>query len=87
MKKIDKKKLLISVNIRTYNSAKTLKETLDSIKRQTYKKIEIIVSDGYSKDESVKIAKKYRARVFYADKLGDARSQGIIKAKGNMLFL
>ncbi len=64
---------LVSINIPTYNSEKTLRETLESIRNQTYPKIEIIVADGYSRDSSVKIAKSYGAKIFYAERLADAR--------------
>lgn len=77
---------LVSVNIRTFNSEKTLEKTLKSVKDQTYSNIEIIVSDGYSKDSSVKIAKKYGARVHYVAKLGDARYQDYKKSKGKYLL-
>lgn len=77
---------LVSVNIRTYNSGKTLAETLQSVKDQTYKNIEILVSDGYSKDDSVSIAKKYGATVRYADKLGDARHQNYENSKGKYIL-
>lgn len=76
----------VSVNIRTYNSEKTLDGTLESVKNQTYKNIEILVSDGFSKDESVKIAKLYGAKVGYADKLGDARYQNFKRSKGKYLL-
>lgn len=81
-KKIKTKKPLVSVNIRTYNSEKYLKETLESVVNQTYKNIEILVSDGYSKDKSVEIAKSFRARIGYADKLGDARHQNFVNSRG-----
>ncbi|GAI87448.1 unnamed protein product [marine sediment metagenome] len=38
-------KPLVSINIPTYNSEKTLDECLSSVKNQTYKKIEIIIID------------------------------------------
>lgn len=79
-------KPLVSVNIRTYNSEKYLEETLKSVKNQSYKNIEILVSDGFSKDNSVKIAKSYGTRIGYADKLGDARHQNFIKSKGKYIF-
>ena len=69
------RKPLVSVNVRTYNSDKTLFETLSSVKRQTYNNIEVVVSDGYSSDESIKISKSFKARINYSDNLGDARFQ------------
>lgn len=79
---------LVSVNIPTYNSANTLKETLKSVKNQTYKNIEIIVADGHSTDGTIKIAKKYGAKVFYAQELGRARRQAFFKSRGRyILFL
>lgn len=81
-----KRKPLVSVNIRTYNSEKTLEKTLTSVKGQTYPNIEIVVSDGYSTDRSVDIAKKYGAKVNFADKLGDARYQNYEKSKGEYIL-
>lgn len=60
-----KKVLSISIIIPTYNSSKTLEPLLRSIRRQNYnqKKIEIILSDGGSIDDTHKIAKKYNAKI------------------------
>ena len=46
---------LVSVCIITYNSSLTIIKTLDSIKAQTYKKIELVISDDCSKDDTVNI--------------------------------
>lgn len=51
--------LKISIIIATYNSEKTLKQTLDSIRYQTYENIETIVIDGLSTDDTLKIVKEY----------------------------
>ena len=50
---------LVSVVVITYNSAKTVLKTLDSIAAQTYKNIELIISDDCSKDETVKVCKDW----------------------------
>lgn len=50
---------LISVVVITYNSANTILETLESIKSQTYKNIELIISDDCSKDNTVAICKEW----------------------------
>ncbi len=78
---------LVSINIPTYNSEKTLKETLESIRNQTYPKIEVIVADGYSSDSSSKIAKLYGAKVFYAERLADARYVCYQKSKGKYILI
>lgn len=80
------KKPLVSVNIRTFNSEETIKEALESVKNQTYKNIEILVSDGYSRDRTVEIAKSFGARIHFADKLGDARHQNYDKSKGKYVL-
>lgn len=77
---------LVSVNIRTYNSEKTLRETLQTVKEQTYKNIELVISDGHSKDGSVDIAKEFGAKIGYADKLGDARYQNYKNSKGKYVL-
>ena len=50
---------LISIAIATYNGEKYLEEQLDSIYAQTYKNIEVIVTDDCSSDKTVEILKKY----------------------------
>ena len=50
---------LVSVVIVTYNSAKYVIETLESVKNQSYKNIELVISDDCSKDNTVKICKKW----------------------------
>lgn len=55
----------ISVCIATYNSGKTLDRCLSQVRAQNYPqdKIEILLGDGGSTDNTFKIAKKYSARV------------------------
>ena len=50
---------LVSVGVLTYNSSKTVLETLESIKAQTYQNIELIISDDASKDNTVEICKEW----------------------------
>ena len=49
----------LSIVIATFNSEKTLKQTLDSIRYQTYKNIETIVIDGLSTDRTLHIIGEY----------------------------
>lgn len=53
------KEPLVSVGVLSYNSAKTILETLESIKAQTYKNIELIISDDASKDNTVEVCRKW----------------------------
>lgn len=48
---------LVSVPVITYNSSKYVIETLESIKAQTYPKIELIVSDDCSTDNTVELCR------------------------------
>lgn len=50
---------LVSVVIVTYNSASTIVETLDSIYEQTYKKIELVISDDCSTDSTLSICEEW----------------------------
>ena len=56
---MDKNLPLVSVVVITYNSAKTIFDTLESIKNQTYRNIELIISDDCSKDNTIEICKKW----------------------------
>ncbi len=50
---------LVSVSVITYNSSKTVEDTLESINRQTYHNIELIISDDCSSDDTVAVCKKW----------------------------
>ena len=50
---------LVSVPVITYNSSKTVLETLDSIYAQTYPTIELIISDDCSTDDTVRICQNW----------------------------
>ena len=52
---------LISVVVLSYNSQSTIIETLDSIKAQTYKDIEIVVADDHSSDNTVAYIQKWQS--------------------------
>lgn len=54
-----KNKPLISVTVVTYNSAEYIIDTLESVKAQTYSKIELIISDDCSKDRTVELCRKW----------------------------
>jgi glycosyltransferase involved in cell wall biosynthesis len=78
---------LVSINIPTLNSSATLGYCLKAIRKQTYKKIQIIVVDSYSSDNTVEIAEKYDAEVFFANGLLNQRQIGIRRSKGEYIFL
>ena len=50
---------LVSVVVVTYNSSKTILDTLNSIAAQTYKNVELIVTDDCSKDDTVVIVQAW----------------------------
>jgi glycosyltransferase involved in cell wall biosynthesis len=56
---------LITFIIATYNSGKTLNETIESILIQTYNKFEIIIIDGGSTDDTVQIIEKFSNKIKY----------------------
>ena len=51
--------LLITVIVLTYNSSSTVLETLNSIKDQTYKCIELIITDDGSSDTTIEICRRW----------------------------
>lgn len=77
----------VSVIVPTYNSACTIRRCLDSIKRQSFQSIELIVPDNFSTDASAKISEIYGARVFSA-KLGmsAARNFGLAQSSGEYVL-
>lgn len=53
------KRIIISVITVTFNSAATVRDTIESVLRQVYKDYEYLVIDGGSKDDTVDIIKEY----------------------------
>ncbi|RLE53876.1 MAG: hypothetical protein DRJ30_06230 [Candidatus Methanomethylicota archaeon] len=81
------KRIRISVVIITYNSANSLEPLLISLRRQTLLPDEIIVVDGGSRDETVKIAKKFDCKIHIEPvKIrAKARNLGVQVASGEIL--
>lgn len=55
-----KNEFLVSIVLCTYNGEKYLEEQLNSIINQTYKNLEIIISDDCSTDNTISILEKYK---------------------------
>lgn len=76
----------ISVVINTLNEEKNIERVLKSVKWAD----EIVVCDMHSEDETVKIAKKYKAKVVYHKPTGyvePARNFAIGKASGDWILI
>ena len=58
-----KKKFIISVITPNYNGDFFLEDSIKSVINQSYKKFEYIIVDGKSKDNSIKILKKYKKKI------------------------
>lgn len=78
---------MISIVIPTLNEEKYLSKLLKSIKNQTFKDYEIIVSDNNSKDNTKKIAKKFNCKTVKGGYPGKARNNGANFAKYDLLFI
>ena len=50
---------LVSIIVLTYNSSEFISETLESIRNQTYSNIELIITDDFSKDNTVNICEDW----------------------------
>lgn len=90
-------KPLVSVVVVTYNSSKYVIETLESIKRQTYSNIELIVADDSSSDETLNLCEKWiklnssrfkRVEIITSDTntgITPNRNRGCFAAKGQWI--
>ena len=79
---------LVSVNIPTFNSAKTLPIALRSVAEQSYGRIEVIVADSYSQDGTAKIVSDFGAKLIRTkDKLLGARKEAFNQSKGAYALL
>ena len=83
----------ISLITVTYNSGKTLKNTFDSVLKQSHNNLEYIVIDGASKDNTVSIINEYESLfngrlkwISESDEgLYDAMNKGIRMATGDII--
>ncbi len=88
-----KSKPYLSIIIPTYNSGATLFTTLESIKDQTFKDLEVLIMDGVSTDNTLKIAQNFKSNfqaftvISEPDKgIYDAMNKGIKLAHGEWLY-
>lgn len=82
---------LISIIIATFNAESLLLKCLESIKNQKYTNIEIIVVDGKSTDNTIKILESFQhsGLTWTSEKdtgIYDALNKGINLAKGDWLY-
>jgi len=79
----------VSIIVPTYNSAKTLRKCLESVRNQSHQDYEIIIVDNQSADNTLKIAKEFGSRII-VNKSGQSPAQniGALNSKGKyILFL
>ena len=75
---------LVSVLLSAYNSEKTLGESIDSLLNQTYKNLEILISDDGSTDSTKEICKKFQLkdeRVLFSS---NKKNVGLTKSLNNL---
>lgn len=68
---------LVSICIPTFNGEKYIEEALKSAINQTYKNLEIIVSDDASKDDTIKLINKYKDLTQIPFRIHNHTPQGI----------
>ena len=80
----------VSIITVCFNSAKTIRDTIESVLSQDYPDIEYIIIDGGSSDETVAIIKEYvdRIAVIVSEKdrgIYDAMNKGVALASGDIV--
>ncbi len=81
-------KNLVSIIIRTKNEEDWIESCIESIYFQSYKNIEIIIIDNYSKDNTLKKINKYKVKVSKIKKFfpGKAINQGVKLSRGEIII-
>lgn len=78
---------LVSVIIPSYNSEALLPRTLQSVYEQTYSRIEVVVVDNFSTDETTSIVEQFGAKLFSSGGERSAQSNfGVAASSGDLVF-
>lgn len=77
---------LISVCIPVYNGEKYLAESIESVINQTYSKLEIIIVDDQSTDDSLAIAENYQAKDPRVRIVRNASNLGLVENWNKCIF-
>lgn len=78
---------LVSIIVPSFNSEKFIRPCLESVKNQTYKNRELIIVDNFSKDNTIKIAKRYTNKVYsHGPERGAQLNFGVKKAHGEYIY-
>lgn len=81
-------KPIVSVIVTTKNNQNTLGICLQSILKQSYQPIEIIVVDNYSDDDTLNIAKRYATEVYTQGfERCTQRNYGVSKSNGEYIMI
>ncbi|MEH1860698.1 MAG: glycosyltransferase [Nostoc sp.] len=81
-------KPLVSVIVPTYNSANYLKACLKSIINQSYERVELIVVDNNSQDNTKEIAKMYTSNVYNQGPERSAQKNfGVNQSQGDYILI
>lgn len=80
----------ISIITVSFNSEKTIEETILSILNQNYPQLEYIIIDGGSNDKTIEIVDKYRSQISYFisepdNGISDAFNKGIKVSTGDVI--
>lgn len=79
---------LVSVIVSTKNEEKNIENLLQSVKKQTYKNIEIILVDNNSTDRTKEIAKNFTKKIYNkGPERSTQRNFGVKKAKGDYVLI
>lgn len=70
----------VSLILTTYDSEQNLGKTLESIEKQDYPAIEVVIKDGGSSDSTLSIIKEYEERSKYQVKWSTGKDNGIYDA-------